>query len=104
MQRIRRLYLLIFLGMLPLLVTAQSYRLQLHVVDAVSEKTNGLIKVPESFEDANSTYSFIQQIIPNLQERGYLAASIDSIAIKGLSQIFLDRAFRSKFLEYLPFS
>ena len=81
MQRIRRFYFLALL-LLPVLVTAQSYQLRLHVVDAVSEKMIDGIKVPEKFSDGTSAYNFARQIVPDLQEKGYLAASIDSLSVK----------------------
>ena len=81
MQRIRRFNFLVLL-LLPMLVTAQSYRLRLHVVDSASERMVNAIKVPETFADGTAAYSFARQIVPELQEKGYLAASIDSLGVK----------------------
>lgn len=63
-------------------VEAQSYSLQMHSVDNTPELLQKEVKKQDRFSNATDAYSFIQQIVPQLQEKGYLAASLDSLVVK----------------------
>jgi outer membrane protein assembly factor BamA len=81
-------FLLIFLCAFPLGIVAQSYTVTLRSVENTTGEAllaqHGL-KSSTQFASASAAYSFIQSIVPSLQERGFLAASVDSIAIKDQS-------------------
>jgi outer membrane protein assembly factor BamA len=65
-------------------VKAQSYTLELHPVDNTTNRdvlTGLLDKKDERFASSGAVLGFIQDIIPTLQVKGFLSASIDSIAI-----------------------
>jgi outer membrane protein assembly factor BamA len=67
-------------------VKAQSYTLELHPVDStpnIDVLTAQLAKNEGTFPGSAAALSFIQDIVPTLQEKGFLSASVDSIAIEG---------------------
>ena len=66
----------------PLFMQAQSYRLRLHGVDLPEEKITAIIKPPANLTTQPGIVSFIQGIVPALQEKGFLAASVDSIQVQ----------------------
>lgn len=82
MSYLRLLYILAAFLAGPLLLQAQSYRVYVHGVDTVSENAATLVKPPASFSNQADVLDFIQQIVPGLQEKGYLAGSVDSIGLK----------------------
>jgi len=61
--------------------TAQSYRVMLHAVDENELLLNQTVSSPGNYSDGSAALSFIQGILPALQEKGYLAASVDSLAV-----------------------
>ncbi len=81
MRRFRLFFSLLVLAILPLVVNAQSYRVRLHGVGVPDEKLAEIVKPFTPFNTSTDAYNAIRQIVPQLQERGYLAASIDSIGI-----------------------
>jgi outer membrane protein assembly factor BamA len=81
MLRIR--LFLFFLAIAPMGLKAQSYQVRLHGVDMPDEKLSGLLKPFPAFEDGKAAYNAIRKLVPQLQEQGYLAASVDSISVGG---------------------
>ena len=77
-------FFLIFLSAFPIGIDAQSYTVTLHSVENTAGEAllaqQGL-KTSTQFTSASAAYSFIQSIVPSLQEKGFLGASVDSIAI-----------------------
>lgn len=64
------------------MVMAQSYDVQVHSVDGQQMLLLHEANLPSKKLDAASTYSWLQELIPALQDKGYLTASIDSVAIE----------------------
>jgi outer membrane protein assembly factor BamA len=60
---------------------AQSYSLRLHRLDGDTAELLQLLRPPKSFPEQAAAFSFVRQIVPQLQEAGYLAASADSVAV-----------------------
>lgn len=90
--------LLLFCGLfLSLASAAQSYVVRLHSVDKDSAALLQLIKPPAARYEGDGAYSYIRSVVPALQEKGYLAASIDSIAISAdayYAYVYLGEAYR----------
>ncbi|MEO6833744.1 MAG: BamA/TamA family outer membrane protein, partial [Chitinophagaceae bacterium] len=61
------------------LLRAQSYSLRLHGVDTNVATLAKLLPAFKEFNNQFSAYSFVKEIVPNLQEAGFLSASIDSL-------------------------
>jgi outer membrane protein assembly factor BamA len=61
---------------------AQSYNLELYSVENKDSLLHQLVHLPQPNQDAVSVYSFLQSLIPSLQSKGYLAASVDSVSVK----------------------
>lgn len=57
--------------------------MEVHSVDHQEDILQREIKKNSTFSNANEAYSFVRKIIPDLQAKGYLAASVDSIQISG---------------------
>jgi outer membrane protein assembly factor BamA len=79
-----RALLLITLTLLlamPGRLDAQSYSVRLHRIDGTDASLAELLHPPKSFQQQVAAFSYVQNIIPNLQDDGYLAASADSIKI-----------------------
>lgn len=77
--------------------SAQSYTVQLHSLDTSDAFLAKIAGVPEKFLSQLEAFSYIQQLVPQLQERGFLAASIDSIGIKTAqydAYIYLGKNYR----------
>lgn len=68
--------------MLHPLVMAQSYDVQLHSVDGQQALLGKEADAQVGKVDAATAFSFLKELIPALQEKGFLAASIDSISIE----------------------
>ncbi len=80
MSRFPAFLLLIFaLCCLPSQAAAQTSAVKLHRVDSNQALLLSLAEVPEKFEDPGYSYDYLKKLVPSLQEKGYLAASIDSI-------------------------
>ncbi len=73
-------FLLFFFALcyLPSRAGAQTSVLKLHSVDSNQALLLSLAEVPENFEDPGYSFDFLKKLVPALQEKGYLAASIDS--------------------------
>lgn len=80
--------LILFLGMLSLLLLsaggagAQSYSLRLHRTDGPTPLPAGVLKLNAGYSEQLEALAAVQGIVPQLQEAGYLAASIDSLAVR----------------------
>jgi len=64
---------------MPGVSVAQSYNVVLHSADNNDEVLKKNVPVPKSFALQGDAGDFIQNIVPRLQEKGYLAASVDSV-------------------------
>lgn len=62
------------------ILRAQNYQVQFHGVDVADEQVIRAVKPLQSYANQAEALKFIQQAVPSLQENGFLAASIDSIA------------------------
>lgn len=81
------LYLRVFAVAFVLLLTAQGgsaqrFSLRLLSVDDQQSALVAAINPPEAFSGTAAAMQYLQQIVPRLQERGYLSASIDSMAFR----------------------
>ena len=74
-------WVLIIILWLPCRALAQS-QLLLYSVDGQQSLLDKLAGEPEDLNEAGAAYTFLQGLVPALQEKGYLAASIDSLNIK----------------------
>jgi len=61
---------------------AQNYTVQLFSVDNNKLLLDNIVKVPPAFSGSAAALEYIQRIVPTLQEKGYLSASIDSISMQ----------------------
>ncbi len=90
--------LLIVAIVLPLCgIRAQSYSLRLHRLDGPDSLLTSFIKPPATFPEQVAALDYLSRIVPRLQEAGYLAASVDSIAISGNGYdawVYVGRAWR----------
>ncbi len=79
--------LILLLGMLSLLLLpaggagAQSYSIRVHRVDGPEALPTGLLKINTGYGEQLDALSAVQGIVPQLQEAGYLAASVDSLGV-----------------------
>ena len=63
------------------MATAQSnYSLRITPVDTTGEFITGVLKLQTGFASEDDCHIYINQLIPSLQSRGYITASIDSVA------------------------
>jgi outer membrane protein assembly factor BamA len=77
----RVLRLLLFLAIIvPEGLRAQSYFVHLHRVDGFDSVVDGLA-LQTSFVEQAAALDFVQRIVPRLQEKGFLAASVDSFRV-----------------------
>ncbi|HRO41635.1 MAG TPA: BamA/TamA family outer membrane protein [Flavipsychrobacter sp.] len=77
-------------------VSAQRFSVTLHAVDGNNSSLEE-IKSPGIFSGSEPAFQFIQQIVPKLQEKGYLSASVDSISISDDTYkvfVFLGKQYR----------
>lgn len=81
LKTIRILFFLLLLHLSGMYANAQSYVVLLHSVDSNEAALKKAIEVPEKFSSQLEAYNFFQQLVPQLQEKGYLAASIDSFSV-----------------------
>ncbi|PZF73287.1 BamA/TamA family outer membrane protein [Taibaiella soli] len=81
LQTIRILFFLLLLHLSGMYANAQSYVVLLHSVDSNNTALKKAIEVPEKFYSQLDAYNFFQQLVPQLQEKGYLAASVDSFSV-----------------------
>lgn len=71
-------------------LSAQSYSVRIHAIDNSQSLLDEMVKPPAGFANAAAASEFVQNIIPGLQEKGYLSASIDSLAIEdGSYRVFV---------------
>lgn len=61
---------------------AQSYSVHISSIDNNQSLLDGFVKPEPSYPTSAAAYAFVQDIVPTLQEKGYLTASTDSISIK----------------------
>ncbi len=61
---------------------AQNYLLQLHAVDGDTVLLQKEVQIPARFGSGNDVTAYLSKLVPSLQARGYLAASIDSLDIR----------------------
>ncbi len=66
----------------PLFSAAQNYTIRLLAVDTSANTHISNIKVPENFSTAANAWNYLQKLIPEMQQRGFLAASLDSISVR----------------------
>lgn len=81
LQTIRILFFLLLLHLSGMYANAQSYVVLLHSVDSNNAALKNAVTVPEKFPGQLDAYNFVQQLVPQLQEKGYLGASIDSFSV-----------------------
>ena len=85
MELLLRFYLVLMaLCALPFGILAQRYTVSLHAVDKTQAADAVLAELTRGAGDyatGDAAYGAITAIVPELQQRGYLSASIDSIAI-----------------------
>lgn len=60
----------------------QSYSLRIQRVDGTEAVPAGILKISASYGEQLDAMSALQGIVPQLQEVGYLAASIDSLGVR----------------------
>ena len=72
-------FLMVFL---PFISMSQKAGVKLYSVDGNEAELLKAAAMPEVFEDPGYAFDYIQKLLPALQEKGYLAASIDSINVK----------------------
>lgn len=70
--------------LLPRLLSAQSYDLQLHRVDGPLTALTAEVPLPEKFSSQQSPLAWLQHLPQSLHEKGYLAASVDSFFVSDL--------------------
>jgi outer membrane protein assembly factor BamA len=78
-------------------ISAQSYSVALQSVDTDQPLPAELLKGSGSITSSAEALDFIKSIVPRLQERGYLAASVDSVGIAGSEyrvHVFVGKAYR----------
>jgi outer membrane protein assembly factor BamA len=107
LQFSRSCILIIAICVLACSIKAQSYRVVLQSVDSSSALLQKELSVPASFSEGSGAFSFVSRIVPSLQEKGYLAASIDSMGITGEQYdvfVFLGNRYRwtSLSLDSIP--
>ena len=76
---------------------AQSYTVHIYSVDNNQSLLDGLVKPEQSYPTSAAAYSFVQAIVPTLQEKGYMTASVDSISINETVyhvMVFLGRKYK----------
>ncbi|MBS1781820.1 MAG: BamA/TamA family outer membrane protein [Bacteroidetes bacterium] len=81
----------------------QNYEVQIHTVEKSVTLPDGLISIQRSFSNSNEALDFIQQMVPNLQEQGYLSASLDSVGVQGnlyQAYLFLGMKYRWAKLDF----
>ncbi len=89
-------------GLLPFVSFAQSYTIRIHAVEDIQNirELQEIIQVPQKPQEASAAFSFVQSIVPGLQEKGYLAASVDSINITdSLYEVFVYRGLRYQWAQ-----
>lgn len=75
-------------GTMP--VVAQQYQVQVYALEDGKPVISGPAVPPENPVDAATAFSFVQSVVPALQQQGYLAASVDSIYIgEGKYEVWL---------------
>lgn len=84
----RALYRLFFLWLLllPLVSGAQQVKLLLHIRDSVLPApavVGEVLPAVQSFANLPDAYGYLRKLLPRLQERGFLEASADSVAVTG---------------------
>jgi len=83
--------------MIPWLCSAQKAGLKLHSVDDRQAELLAVTEVPEDLSEPGAAYNFVQSLIPALQEKGYLAASMDSLSVKNEiyeAYVFLGKQYK----------
>ncbi len=88
---------LICLFLCPAPLPAQNYSLRLHAVAGNDVLLQKEAQVPGKFGSGNEVISYLSRLVPALQSHGYLAASIDSLAVKDNSYdafVYLGRQYR----------
>jgi outer membrane protein assembly factor BamA len=78
-------------------VFAQSYVVRLHSIDTSDAFLAKMADVPEKFQSQMDAFGYIQQFVPQMQERGFLATSIDSVGIQKTEYavyVFLGNSYR----------
>ncbi|MBS1588767.1 MAG: hypothetical protein JST52_04055 [Bacteroidetes bacterium] len=81
----------------------QNYEVQIHTVEKNVRLPDGLINGQKSFSSSNAALDFMQQIVPDLQEQGYLSASLDSIGVQEnvyQAFLFLGKVYRWASLDF----
>lgn len=75
-------WLLVVSGLaLPLRSAAQSYTVRLHSIEGRDEKLLEAAGTPPGFADPAAALGYARDLVPRLQARGYLAASLDSLGV-----------------------
>ncbi|XZF12623.1 hypothetical protein ACTHGU_12610 [Chitinophagaceae bacterium MMS25-I14] len=78
------------LAIYPLGLRAETYTVAIHSLDSNDAAAGKLAAIPGSFSTQDQAYNFVRQLVPRLQEQGFLAASIDSLAVSAMKyDVFL---------------
>lgn len=76
---------------------AQSYSVRVYTVDNNKLLLDQLVKPSEQFSNSAAALAFIKDIVPTLQGKGYLSASVDSISLNATAYdiyVFTGRLYR----------
>jgi outer membrane protein assembly factor BamA len=82
---------------LPFLSAGQQATVKLHSIDVPQEQLERVAAMPAGFAESAEAFNWLQQLLPSLQGKGYLAASIDSLYAKDESYeawIFLGKEYK----------
>ena len=93
----RYVFWLALLLLAPCLAGAQSYRVVLHAADGSDSALQRITQAPAKPIDAAACLAFIQRLPPQLQNAGYLAASVDSFSVRNgqyEAWVFTGRQYR----------
>jgi outer membrane protein assembly factor BamA len=82
MSRFSALLCVLAICLLPISSRAQKGAIALRSIDSNQSLLLSLADMPKDFEDPGYAFEFLKELIPSLQEKGYLAASIDSIYVE----------------------
>lgn len=103
MSRFFSFFFICSLCFLSLPAWAQRGAVTLRSVDSSQALLLSLADMPQEFEDPGFAFEFIKGLIPSLQEKGYLAASIDSIYIENElygAYVFLGKQYKWATLSF----
>lgn len=102
LEEVNRRCALLLVMLLPALfgvrrLQAQSYSLRLLQSDGDDTSLIKELHPPAGFREQNEAFDYLRGIVPQLQEAGYLGASVDSITVLPdgyVAQVFMGRKWR----------